>query len=490
MPDWPISPTRRDLPRWAFLAGVALVAALQISLIATHDYFVDEWQALQIAVQSPDLAALLTNLRYEGHPPLWYLLLRGLSSVAGPGSALAGASLLCALTTLALIAARAPLPRWARLAMILAEPLLFEYGAISRGSSLGVSLTFAALALWDRRRAVWPVLALLPLVDFLFGVIALALILLRWSERAKVWWPGLALFALASAVAGWSVIQAPDFVSVYRPSTLVESLARWVTEMAVVTLPVQWSGGPRWDAPWVTPVTPVLGIAFLILAYHQTRGRPAERLVAVGLPLFLLAFMLAVHTLAIRHVMLAAVMLYAVLWRQGAARVAISRPTAVWLAAGALCGAVTAGFALARPFDTAPEALRAIRAMKLEGETWLSFPAQHAQGVSALGGIPFEGAELGCRQSFIRWNFRHQITDPRRLRDWLAREAARGGSFLLLTQHRPAAGGPARRLATIAPGLDGKIYHLYRVPGSRPGRREAAPPCVPGTRPLPPLAGR
>ena len=490
MSDRPTDPGSRDLPPWAFAAGVAAAVVLQIALIATHDYFVDEWQALQIAVQSPDLAALLANLRYEGHPPLWYLLLRGLAAVVGPGSALAAASLLCAIATLALIVLRAPLPRWARLAIILAEPILFEYGTVSRGATLGVSLIFVALASWDRPRAVWGALALLPLVDFLFGVIALALIVLRWWERQRFWGPGVALFALCSLAAAWSVMPAPDFVSVYRPSPPLELVARWLTEMAVVALPVQWDGGPRWDAPWLTPVTPLLAIAFLAMLYHQTRARPFERLVAVGFPLLLLVFMVGVQVLAIRHVMLAAVVFFAVLWRQGAARVAIRRPTAIWLAANALCGLLMAGFALTTPFDTAPAAARAIRELRLENEIWLSFPAQHGQGVAALTGIRLEGAELGCRQTFVRWNFRHRLTDPRRLRDWLAREAKRGGTFHLITQHRPARGGPARLLATIPYGLDGKIYHLYRVDGAQPGRRRAAPPCVPGTLALPPLAPR
>lgn len=111
MLDRPTDLTSRDLPPWAFAAGVAAAAVLQVALIATHDYFVDEWQAVQIAVQSPDLAALLASLRFEGHPPLWYLLLRGLAALVGPGSALAAASLLCAPTTMMLIAVRAPLPR-------------------------------------------------------------------------------------------------------------------------------------------------------------------------------------------------------------------------------------------------------------------------------------------------------------------------------------------------------------------------------------------
>ena len=52
MSNGSIGPTRRDLPRRALLPGVAAVAVPQI------------------AVQSPDLAALLANLRHEGHPPL------------------------------------------------------------------------------------------------------------------------------------------------------------------------------------------------------------------------------------------------------------------------------------------------------------------------------------------------------------------------------------------------------------------------------------
>lgn len=477
-----------DLPSGIYIAGVVAVALLQIALILTHDYFVDEWQALQIAVQSPDLPALLGNLRYEGHPPLWYLMLRGLAALVGPGQALMAASLVCALGTIGIVATLAPMARITRLAVLLTEPLLFEYGTVARSYALGVSLIFVTLALWDRRRAVWLPLALLPLVDFLFGLIALGLIALRLVERTPPWRGGYALFAICALAAAWSVLPASDFVSVYRPSGTLETVARWTTEMAVVALPIQWSDEPRWDAPWVTPITPFLGVLFLLVVFDQTRARPMERLVAIGFPLALLGFMVFVHTLAIRHVMLSAVMFLAVLWRQAAARISVRPPAAVWLAVGATCGLATAGFALTRPFDTAPQVVSTIRAMGLEDESWLSFPAQHAQGVSALSGIGFEGVERGCRQDFIRWNHRHRLTDSRALRDWLVREASRGGTFYLLSQHRPASGGPIQRVATIEPGLDGKIYHIYRIAGARPGRRAVPGRCVPGTIPLPPLS--
>lgn len=489
MPHWPPRRFAADLGSAPFVVAVALVVALQGALIASHSYFVDEWQALQIAIQSPDLPALLANLRYEGHPPLWYLLLRALSAIVGPGHALMVASALCAAVVVAVVAIFAPWPRWVRLAVILSEPILFEFGTISRGYSLGVALTFVVLASWDKRRAFWAALALLPFVDFLFGLIALALIALRWSERRRggVWALGVAVFAIASILAAWTVLPAPDFVSVYPPTGAVEELTRWMRGIATVMLPVQWRGGPLWDTPWVTPATPLLGIGLLVMAWLQTARDKMERAVAVGFPIMLLGFMVFVHTLAIRHLMLVAVVMMGVLWRQGARKVAVAPLTRIWLALMAGCGLATAGFALTRPFDSASDVVRTIRAMELENETWLSFPAQHAQGVAALGGMEFESLGPNCRSSFIRWNFEHGITDPAKLRDRLIAESSAGGRFFLVSEYEPAAGGAIQRIATIRPGLDGKVYYLYHVPGTLPGVRVAAPPCVPGTLTMPPL---
>lgn len=62
-----------------WFAILGLLAAVQIWLVLSHRPWLDEYQALQIALQSPDFSALLENLRYEGHPPLWYLILRAAS---------------------------------------------------------------------------------------------------------------------------------------------------------------------------------------------------------------------------------------------------------------------------------------------------------------------------------------------------------------------------------------------------------------------------
>ena len=98
------------LGRLGWPLAVGAVFFLQILLILHHQPFVDEWQALQIAVQSPDFSSLIANLRYEGHPLLWYLVLRAVSDIVGPHNALMVTSLGLALTTqgLILFAARSP----------------------------------------------------------------------------------------------------------------------------------------------------------------------------------------------------------------------------------------------------------------------------------------------------------------------------------------------------------------------------------------------
>src|SRR5690242_15839774 len=55
------------------LAGYAAIVA---SAIAHHEPWADEAQAWQLARNLPLHDLFLTNLHYEGHPILWYVLLR------------------------------------------------------------------------------------------------------------------------------------------------------------------------------------------------------------------------------------------------------------------------------------------------------------------------------------------------------------------------------------------------------------------------------
>jgi hypothetical protein len=176
--------------------AVVLLMALQAILVVTHHAWLDEWQALQIAVQSPTLGDLLQNLRYEGHPPLWYLILRAIGTVIPYLWVLAVAQLGIAGATQALILFRAPLGRLERLLIGSSYFILFEFGTLSRSLGLGALLTVAFFAARSPR-AAWGAVILLPMVDFQFGLVSLCLIALllkdgRWSWPAPLYGPAAA----------------------------------------------------------------------------------------------------------------------------------------------------------------------------------------------------------------------------------------------------------------------------------------------------------
>jgi hypothetical protein len=471
--------------RIGWIVAVGAVFLLQTLLIINHQPFVDEWQALQIAVQSPDFASLLANLRYEGHPPLWYGLLRLASDVVGPHQALAATNLVLAFATQFLILFRSPFPRWVRLLIALSEPILFEYGTVSRSYSLGVMLTFWAMTAWKTRRQVWLPLMLLPAVDFLFGVISISLLIVRFGER-RLWWPGVAAWAAVGLFAAWTVIPAPDFIPVYKEA--LNPLHNWLLllmQLSIVAVPLQWGAhGPAWSSVPPYGAFVVLWVALAWLCWDQTRGRRLDRL-ALGLFFLVLLAFYSFYELGNRHLMLLGVLLVALQWRRSLDEGTLRRPFVGWLAIGAVCGLVTAGVGLTMPFDTADRAARKIRELDLADKHWVSASVQHGQGISAISGILFQGVGQECVSDFIRWNFPRTIDNANKLAAWSNEQAQRHGSFYLVSEVALPRTVPAVELADIPPGFDGKEYFLYEVAPNLPEDRRKLPRCVPGMTPFP-----
>ena len=61
----------------------ALWLAIAVWLAMNHVIWRDEMRALSIALQGDHLTGMLQGLHGEGHPALWYLLLRGVYLVFG-----------------------------------------------------------------------------------------------------------------------------------------------------------------------------------------------------------------------------------------------------------------------------------------------------------------------------------------------------------------------------------------------------------------------
>ena len=467
---------------WAF--AIAAVLALQASLIFTHRPWLDEWQALQIALQSADLYHLLENLRYEGHPPLWYLLLRATATVVPTFHVLSVVAALLAAVVQLVLLTRSPLPRLLRLTLSLNMFVLFEYLTISRSMTLGVACAVVSISL-RRSRWRWVAIALLPLCDFLFGVISALLVALDARERA-LWWPGVAGWLVCGAVAAWSVVPAPDMVQALTLTDLPTDLSQHIDRLGLLLVPWQTIDNlPEWNGWLPFGFGVVAGPLFVWFALRQVRHDRFDLGAMAALLLLTTIFSVTVYPLQTRHLSLVALFLVLLKWRDADAGRAPDHAFSAWLIVGALCGLGVAAINLSRPFDTGHQAAAYIERHGLRSKHWLVWPESRAQGISALLGIEFERMERDCSITFVRWN--HQAT----LAGWsdLDRELRRivrlrGRSYLLSDQPLELPRDIALPVAFFPAGYNGYAYHITLIGPSETERRAGVPSCIPNKRPL------
>jgi hypothetical protein len=465
--------------------AAALLVALQLTLVFTHEPWLDEWQALQIALQSSTIGALLENLHYEGHPPLWYLILRFTAEIVPTFWVLPAVQGAIALTLQALVLARAPFGRLERLLLASSFFILFEFGVVARSLSLGSMLLLVLFA--SRRRWLrWAALALLPMADFLFGVLSLAGLVLMWKDRR--WsWLGAGAWALSSLAAAASVVPAPDML----PALWAEegqALAILFQNLAVLLVPLQMVDGHlQWKGTLPFNLWALAGPLFILFCLGQLRADRLHKLLFLAFFAITAAFCLFVYPLPARHLSLIAFFLILLKWREAEAGLPLDRLFRLWLVTISACGLLVAAVNLVKPFDKAGEAAAFIRSRGLEKEHWVAWPDSYGQGAAALLGRDFYTLKRGCTQSFIRWNFRYEIRNTAVLKQSLDEVADRYGRFYLLTVHDLSPkdwGGFVRPLKRIEPGYEGQAYRLYQIAPDRPRTGKVPPPCVRERRPL------
>jgi hypothetical protein len=466
--------------------GVActIVFVLQVALIIAHRPWFDEWQALQIALQSPTLADVLANLRYEGHPPLWYLILRGAALVVPTYWVLPVVALAIALPTQWLILRRAPFPRWQRLAIAIGAFVMFEYLTISRSLTLGVACIFFATALKGSRWQ-WLSIALLPQCDFQFGVISLVFIALAARDRV-LWLPGLAGWAVSGTLAAWSVIPAHDMVGAIPLRDLTLTTVTFVNRLGLLLVPWQtYENAPEWNGWLPFRLGAFAGPLFLVFVWLQVRGKLWQAAIMFGFIALNYAFSLAVYPLSVRHLGLIAVLLICLKWHEHDLEVPPDRIFGAWLAVGAMCGLGVAALNFTRPFDTSHVAVAYMREHGLLEKRWMVFPENRGQAISALSGLEFQREGTRCMQSFVRWNRATKIKTTGQLARYL-KDVSNEGRFYLLTDFRLEGFPPdlVRQVAIIPPGYNGYAYVLSVVAPNKPDSTIRFPRCAPVRRDL------
>ncbi len=466
--------------------GVILaVLTLQLVLTLSHHAWVDEWQALQIAAQTPTLASLFENLRYEGHPPLWYFLLRGMALIVPVPWVLPVTAALLAVVAQSIILARSPFARGERLMLALGAIMMFEFMTVARGTTLGVTLALAAMTIL-RSRWVWPVIALLPIVDFMFGVVSMVLIVLLFRDK-RLWWPGVSMWVATSLFAAWSVIPAPDFVPANQLTSVAFDGLGWLSRLGVMLVPLQMADGVlQWESQLPFSLGIIAGPLFLWFCYRQTQYDRWHVIIIAAFVLLSFVFSVSVYPQHVRHLTVIALVIYILKWRDADAGRRSDHLFGLWLAVGAVCGLIVAGTNLARPFDQAHLAAQYITDNNLQDERWLVYPENRAQGISALTGIGFERVGQNCTQTFIRWNARTEFVDVPALDAYLRAAVRQQGQFYFLTDFpvKTATDGLVQQLASFTGSYRGQNYFINVVGRDTPRRPRPIPACVPGLRRL------
>ena len=153
------------------LAVLVVAAAVSALCVYAHAMWFDELQAWNLARASHSFPELLRHLRYEGHPPLWYLPLYGLTRFTGDPRVMQVLGWVIAVAVDAVVLFRSPFPVPARIAPVAGYFFVFEYSVITRSYGLGVLLLVVVLAQLGREAPRW-------------GTAALVLALLAWTSLA------------------------------------------------------------------------------------------------------------------------------------------------------------------------------------------------------------------------------------------------------------------------------------------------------------------
>lgn len=501
--------------RWAAILAAAFFCVAAIG-IAHHEMWRDEWQAWMLARDSGSIMDLLANLRHEGHPPTWHLILFLLSRFTRSPVAMQAVHLAIATTSIYLVSRFAPLPWLHKVLLAFGYFLFYEYAVIARQYALGAVALFAFCALFPHRhRHPVPLfLALLALLStsvygLIISISAGGMLVVEavatskrhghWLRRKRVLLPMVA-WVTGLAIATLVIRPPAGFSSAF---TVEDALSRWslaatISTVARVYLPLpDLSGTHLWNTHFLdTGSGEALALA-LALGFGSVLlflRKPAVLFLYVAGTGGLLAFHHLIFSGTMRHNGHLFLVLVACLWLSALPTHEWRLPT--WLdrlaGIGARLGAgmvtvvllvqVAAAALLYMAdlrghFTAAPHAAEFIRARGLERLPIGASPAPVASSVAGYLDRPIHYLALDSPGTFVRWSRYPRGHDRNHSMGLIGPflESAESDVLVLLDSPFEAwdAGIDVEELARFPAGLEHtERYVLYRVSAGAVGRPE------------------
>ena len=134
------------------LAMLVVWFAIVFFLTWTHLVWRDEVRALSLALQGDTVFAMLKGLHGEGHPAIWYLLLRTTHALVPRPEVLLLVSVFVATVAIVIFVLRAPfsLPFFALILM--GRFSIYEYSVVARNYGISMLLLFLFAVFYERHR--------------------------------------------------------------------------------------------------------------------------------------------------------------------------------------------------------------------------------------------------------------------------------------------------------------------------------------------------
>ncbi len=308
--------------------------------ILNHEMWRDELQAWLLARESTSVTDLFHNIRYEGHPGLWHLVLFFITRLTHNPVFMQVAHLFMAAGAVFLFVRYAPFRPYQKFLFLFGYYPLYEYAAVSRNYSIGLVLMFAVCAVYfhakpRRRYTIMAVLMFLLAHTNIYGLL-IVLCLLGYFlldilfNREKRQWAGQHKIHLAPAVFIAVVGVVTSLAAIIPPEDTgyaAEWYLTWDAGRAVEVLgslykafvPIPQNTLHYWDSHLIQSPGLLIALSLFILAAVSLllRRTPAALLLYLGGTLGFLTFMYIKYIGFLRHQGHLFILLLLSLWLAG-----------------------------------------------------------------------------------------------------------------------------------------------------------------------------
>jgi hypothetical protein len=214
-----------------FLIYIALLSFV----FSRHEIWSDELHSWNIAKASTTLADVIYNARYEGHPPVWYVILWSISRVTADMVWMQLAQWLIITSAVFMLIFFSPFPIFTRILIPFGYFFLFEYAVLSRNYAMALLLAFC-ICLVIRSHLKYRVPLYYVLLFILANTHLLALILagslhlyFLLLNKEKACKPGVLLLHCVLGL----VVLFPALYFIFPPSDSILSFQRYVSRMHI-----------------------------------------------------------------------------------------------------------------------------------------------------------------------------------------------------------------------------------------------------------------